>query len=88
MAIERLEISVFALLARRSNGLSYRALNITLLSFALLTVSNYYNGFKKILAIERLELSIFALVAGRSNRLSYRALNITLLSFGLLTVSN
>ena len=47
MAIERLELSVFALLARRSNGLSYRALNIILLSFGLLTVSNLYNGFKK-----------------------------------------
>ena len=86
LAIERLELSTLALLARCSNRLSYTAFylskpfNIFHASLDSCLKLRILNGHvywasrmnpQKHLAIERLELSTLALLARCSNRLSY-----------------
>ena len=75
LAIQGLEPWTFALLARRSNQLSYTATDgkcvTTVLSCMQLNVE--YRLKKVVLAIQGLEPWTFALLARRSNQLSYTA---------------
>ena len=86
MAVESLELSILAMLARRSNRLRYDAFFLTIYysiqktiskELALRTMINS-KWLQKILAIESLELSILAMLTRRSNRLSYGAFFLTI----------
>ena len=43
LVVERLKLLIHAMLTGRSNRLNYTALHLTLLSFGLCTILNYFN---------------------------------------------
>ena len=77
LAIEWLELSIFALLARRSKRLSHLALKLLFLAFVF-EQYQIKQWLQEILATQRFALSILAMLARRSNRLSDMALQLAL----------
>ena len=73
LAVEKLELSILAMLAQPFTRMSYTALLRLLHDIWSLFSNNFFKWVQKFLAIERLELSTLALLARCSNRLSYTA---------------